>query len=219
MKIIQYANSPFPAISIDNFIPNESILRAAAVSFDNYPENDWVKYQAKNGQVQYCSKVPRKSSVESLMILDFIAKNFNPSDYFLENNKVFPDVTHYGGGMMLTPNKNKEGGFLGYHVDALIHGVNKNWKREYSAVLCLSEEYDKSFDLILHDGIDKKIRIPYKFNRLNVFKCSEYSWHGIEKITPGMNRKALGVMYWSQLNDEEIKTLKKDQIKAKFMKI
>lgn len=219
MKVIRYENLPFPAISIDNFIPNESLLRAASISFDNYPDNEWVKYQAKNGQVQYCSKVPRKSSIESLMVLDYIASNFNPSDYFPKSDiKVYPDVTHYGGGMMLTPNENGEGGFLGYHVDALIHGVNKNWKREYSAVLCLSEEYDKTFDLILHDG-KNKFRVPYKFNRLNIFKCSEYSWHGVEKITEGMNRKTLGVMYWSLLSEKEMKELDLEQIKAKFMKV
>ena len=51
--------------------------------------------------------------------------------------------------------------------------------------------------------------IPYKFNTLNVFKCSSNSWHGLPEITKGMDRKTLGVMYWS-------KDKKGNQIKAKF---
>jgi len=32
------------------------------------------------------------------------------------------------------------------HLDTDIHGGNKNRTREYSAVLCASEEYDSYFD-------------------------------------------------------------------------
>jgi len=109
---------------------------------------------------------------------------------------------------MLTPNKNGEGGYLGMHVDASHHGIHNDWKREYSAILCLSEEYDSSFDLKIHNGKEHGT-IPYKFNQLNVFKCSENSWHGLPEITKGMDRKTLGVMYWS-------KDKKGNQIKAKF---
>jgi hypothetical protein len=55
--------------------------------------------------------------------------------------------------------------------------------------------------------------VPYKFNRLNVFKCSEYSWHGFPEITKGMDRKTLGVMFWSKMTDED---KKKDKVKASF---
>ena len=127
-------------------------------------------------------------------------------------NNTFPDISHYGGGMMLTPNSNGEGGFLGMHVDAAIHGRHEDWKREYSAILCISEEYDSSFDCLLHDG-NNHIRLPYKFNRLNIFKCAENSWHGFPEITKGLDRKTLGVMYWSKLSEED-KT--KEFVKAKF---
>mgnify|MGYP000061609651 CR=1 FL=1 len=103
---------------------------------------------------------------------------------------------------MLTPNKNGEGGYLGMHVDASHHGIHKNWKREFSAILCLSEEYDSSFDLRVHNGKEHGT-IPYKFNQLNVFKCSDNSWHGLPEITKGMDRKTLGVMFWSKMTEED----------------
>jgi len=206
---------PFPAVSIDNFIPSAALVHAAAESFNNFSDDDWVKYKSgDSSQIQYCSKYPRQSTPESLLLMDYIASNFDPNLVFNGlTKKAFPDVSHYGGGMMLTPNSDNEGGYLGMHVDADVHGKNKNWKREYSAILCISEDYDESFDLLIHDGENNHARIPYKFNRLNVFKCSENSWHGLPEITKGFDRKTLGVMYWSVMSEEEKKVAR---IKAKF---
>lgn len=213
MKITS-TQTPFPCISIDNFIPSESLLRSAAESFNMVSDEEWVKYGGAAGQVQYCSQGRIKIPPSCLMVLDYISSNFDPSSFFKIENNVFPDTSYYGGGMMITPNSQNEGGFLGMHVDADVHGLNLNWKREFSAVLCLSEEYDSSFDLLVHNGKEHG-RLPYKFNRLNVFKCSENSWHGFPEITEGMDRKTLGVMYWSVMKEDEKKAA---SVKAKFKK-
>jgi len=201
-----------PHLSIDNFIPSEALVRAAANSFDY--GMDWVKYDASHNQIQYCSKLGRENlPLPAALCLDYIATNFDPNKAFNGlTTMAFPDLTHYGGGMMITPNSNNEGGFLGMHIDAEVHGLHSDWKREYSAILCLSEEFDESFDIRLHDG-ENHTRIPYKFNRLNVFKCSEYSWHGFPEITAGMNRKTLGVMFWSKMSHDDIA---REKIKARF---
>lgn len=205
---------PFPALSIDNFIPSKALVRAASESFEKMKDEDWVKYSSDSGQVQYCSKIPRLSTPESLLVLDYISTHFDPSEYFKNiSTSCFPDLSHYGGGMMLTPNQRGEGGHLGLHVDAEIHGIHQDWRREYSAVLCISEEYDESFDLVIHDGKETEARLPYRFNRLNVFKCSDTSWHGVRTVTQGMSRKTLGVMYWSKIPAQEIGI---PRTKAKF---
>ena len=213
MKMISH-NIPFPYMSIDDFIPSSALVRAAAESFDLVKEQDWVKYTSDKGQVQYCSKGRNFTPAPALAVMDYIATYFDPNMAFgdLAGN-AFPDMSHYGGGMMLTPNSNNEGGYLGMHVDADVHAKNLNWKRQYSAVLCVSEVYDSSFDLLIHDGKNNHGRIPYKFNRLNIFKCSDNSWHGLPKITQGMNRKALGVMYWSIMNEEDKSVAR---VRAKF---
>lgn len=213
MKISKI-ETPFPAISIDDFIPSVSLARAASASFDTMPENDWVKYSTESGQVQFCSKNRSLTPAPALTVLDYISSFFNPDDFFKNfKTKSFPDMSYYGGGMMITPNSSNEGGYLGMHVDADVHGINLNWKREYSAILCLSEEYDSSFDLLIHDGDKNHGKIPYKFNRLNIFKCSENSWHGLPKISNGLDRKTLGVMFWSIMTEEERLTAR---VKAKF---
>ncbi len=199
-------------ISIDNFIPSEALVRAAAESFNEI--NDWVKYSKEDNQIQYCSKLGRGMlPTAAKLCLNYIATNFDPNKAF--NNltiNAFPDTGHYGGGMMLTPNSNNEGGYLGMHIDAEVHGLNPNWKREYSAILCLSEKYDSSFDVRLHDGVNHT-RIPYKFNTLNVFKCSKDSWHGFPEITKGMDRKTLGVMFWSKMTEKD---KSREKVKAQF---
>ena len=213
MKITR-KDIPFPHISIDNFIPSDAMVRAAAESFNDIQDKNWVKYGGgDDGQIQYCSKLGRDNVPPSaLILLDYIATHFDPNKVFngLTDN-VFPDTSHYGGGVMITPNSNNEGGYLGMHVDADVHGMTDNWKREYSAILCISEEYDSSFDLRIHNG-KEHTNIPYKFNTLNVFKCSGNSWHGLPEITKGMDRKTLGIMYWSIMTEED----KKTAVKAQF---
>ena len=202
-----------PVLSIDNFIPNTALLRAAAESFDLVCVDDWVHYGGEDNQVQLCSKNRSLIPPAALLVLDYISTHFDPNIAFnYITQKAFPDTSHYGGGMMIAPNSNEEGGYLEMHVDAEIHGNHYDWKREYSAILCVSEDYDSSFDLLLHDG-KRHRRIPYKFNRLNIFKCSENSWHGFPEITKGLDRKTLGVMYWSKITaaDEG-----RPKIKAKF---
>jgi len=208
MKITKLEH-PYPAIAIDDFMP-ASLLRAGANSFPDGEWKEWYTYDGNTSDNMALKQTTRdRQSIPqpALAVLDYIATHFDPTDHFKEfgiDKDVFPDFGYYGAGMHLLP----ENGFLGMHLDTDIHGGNKIWTREYSAVLCASEEYDSSFDLLLHDGNDNHGRVPYQFNRLMVFKCSnatfkykhEYeSWHGIpEPITAGMTRKTLPVFYWSK---------------------
>ena len=41
-----YKNKPFPNLSIDNFVENESLVRAAAESFEHL--NDWRNFLSKS---------------------------------------------------------------------------------------------------------------------------------------------------------------------------
>ena len=205
MENITRINEPYPAVSIDNFIPSLSLLRAAAESFKAVKPEGWVSYGKETGQTKLISKDRTYIPPPALMVLDHIAKYFDPNKVFGNlTNDAFPDTTYYAAGMMLTPNTKGEGGHISMHIDSDIHGGNLCWKREYSAILCVSEKYDSSFDLLLHDGKDKHAKLPYQFNRLNAFKCLENSWHGATKvITEGFDKLLLGVFYWSYVGKQE----------------
>ena len=185
-------NEPFPHLAIDNFV-SSSLLRAASMSFPSVDWPHWHRYGAPNS-VKVGTRDRMRITTPSQMVLDYIATHFDPSAYFDNNTDVFPDLDYYAGGMHMLPSN----GFLGMHIDTDIHGGNLNWKREYSVVLCASEHYDSSFDLLLHNG-KNHTRVPYKFNRLMAFKCSDDSWHGVpDPITEGMSRKTLAVFFWSR---------------------
>ena len=203
MKEINRINSPYPAIFIDDFLPSSALLRAASESFSDVASDDWAKYSSETGQIQFASKDRSLIPTAALTVLDYVSTHFDPNDVFGGlTTDAFPDLSYYAAGMALTPNSNGEGGFLAMHRDADIHGKNLRWKREYSAVLCVSEEYDESFDLRIHDGEQSHARIPYKFNRLVSFRTEENSWHGFPNtITEGLDRKVLSVFYWSKLAD------------------
>jgi len=196
---------PFPAIAIDNFM-SPSLLRAAANSFPSADSSGkWLRYAGKSSDNMHLKLIqPERSlmTLPALTALDYVAIHFDPTEYFKEFDidvDVFPDFEYYAAGMHVLP----ENGFLGMHIDTDIHSGNKIWRREYSAVLCASEEYDSTFDLLLHNEKEHS-RVPYKFNRLMVFKCSGNTWHGVPNpITSGMTRKTLAVFYWSLIDDNE----------------
>ena len=201
MKICKpYDN--FDAWYIDDFIPSASMVRAAATSFDRIAPEWWVHYNDEH-QIGRCVTPNRNTiTTECAALIDYITLYFDPNVMTGKTDKAFPDVSGFGGGMMVTPNKNGEGGFLGMHIDAQSHKLNPTWKREYSVILGLSEDYDSSFDLRLHNGKDH-CRLEYKFNRLNIFKFGDDSWHGFPEITKGKDRKTVGVMYWS-ITDQDL---------------
>ena len=141
---MEIVNKPFPHISIDNFIPSDAIVRAAAESFELMDNDNWVKYGGgDDGQVQYCSKLGRHNvPPAALIVLDYISTHFNPNKAFGMTDNAFPDTSHFGGGMMLTPNLDGEGGHLGMHVDADVDGINTHWKREERSGLGIYKKYD-----------------------------------------------------------------------------
>ena len=62
---------PYPAVFIDDFFPNTSLLRAAAESYDEV--HDWVKYGGEDsGQVQWCNKLGREYIPTPALILSLI---------------------------------------------------------------------------------------------------------------------------------------------------
>ena len=103
---INRIDTPYPAVYVDDFIPSPSLVRAAAESYDEV--EDWVKYGGEDaGQVQWCNRLGRENITSTALILmDYMATYFDPNKIFGLTDNAFPDMEYYGGGMMLTPNKN-----------------------------------------------------------------------------------------------------------------
>ena len=71
-------DKPYPAILMENFYPNISLLRAAAESFNQM--DDWVKYGGEeSNQVQWCNKLGRENITDpAKIVLDYVVENFDP---------------------------------------------------------------------------------------------------------------------------------------------
>ncbi len=125
MENITRINEPYPAVAIDNFIPSPALLRAAAESFKAAKQEHWVSYGKESGQTKLISRDRIYIPSPALIVLDHIATYFDPNKVFGNLTKdAFPDTSYYAAGMMLTPNAKGEGGYVGMHVDADIHGGN-----------------------------------------------------------------------------------------------
>ena len=118
-----------------------------------------------------CSPASRNSwTPECSLIADYIALHFDPN---LMTGMTKGAPRYIWIRWRHDDNAKQNGsGFLGMHIDAERHARNPSWKRQYSVVLGLSEDYDHSFDLRLHNG-QEHCRLQYKFNRLNIFKFEE----------------------------------------------
>ena len=64
--------------------------------------------------------------------------------------------------MMVTPNENGEGGYLGMHVDATHHGIHKDWKREYSVII--GYQKNTTHHLICSYTMEKMDILKYHIN-------------------------------------------------------
>ena len=118
---------------------------------------------------------------------------------------LFPDFTAHGAGLHWIP----EGGFLNPHLDSSVHPTTK-WHRRLSACLYLNSLSDESGTLELYDiDLERVKLIPTKANRLVLFECTDYSYHGVpSRIHDSCGRKSIASFFWSRNspNSGEIRT-------------
>lgn len=178
---------PFPCVVLDDFFA-PSLLRACCVE---WPDERWPwwhrycdgtadKYASRGGQLPpACQAV-----LTQMLSLDV--------QHLLGVDGAFPDFSLHGAGLHMLP----KGGRLGVHLDAERHPVT-GWRREASAVLCVSEwRTEWGGGLSLYDGPDKMARtVDYRFNRLILF-ATRGAYHGVPEPV-GATRRTLAAFWWS----------------------
>jgi Rps23 Pro-64 3,4-dihydroxylase Tpa1-like proline 4-hydroxylase len=221
----EYNNAkPFPHCVINNILPHDfafacqkEILNIDASKWDRYQNPFENKYtlRDKNNMPENCSK-----------LFDYLT-----SDFFVEQlsgivgEKLLNDPTKNWWGI----HKYDDGDYLDIHCDAGIHPITKqkkhvtlglylstNWKEENGGHLELWEGTnvcDDNCEII--KCISKTLP---SFNKLIIFTCNDYGWHG--NPTPvncknGENRIFLTLSYVSEKHDNDFKNMRK---KAFFVK-
>jgi Rps23 Pro-64 3,4-dihydroxylase Tpa1-like proline 4-hydroxylase len=200
------ANSPYPHIYFDNFLPI-AVAEAALQEFPEPKEADWHNSQDVNQRKKLAFDKAEKLPSPIRDVLYFL--NSRSMLQFLETltgiSGVLPDPYFAGGGL----HQIRPGGLLEVHADFSYHKqirldrrinvliyLNKDWKEEYGGHF---ELWDRNVT-----RAEKKI-LPL-FNRCAVFSTTSISFHGHpEPLTcpPDRNRKSIATYYYSNGRPEE----------------
>jgi Rps23 Pro-64 3,4-dihydroxylase Tpa1-like proline 4-hydroxylase len=200
------ANTPYPHIYCDDFLPRE-VAEAALRDFPEPKEADWHAYTDVNQRNKLAFDVVEKLPSSVRDVLYFL--NSRPMIKFLETltgiEGVLPDPYYTGGGLHLT----RPGGLVEVHADFSYHNalrldrrinvlvyLNKDWKEEYGGHFELWDREVKR--------AEKKI-LPV-FNRCAIFSTTSISFHGHPiplACPPDRNRKSIATYYYSNGRPEE----------------
>jgi Rps23 Pro-64 3,4-dihydroxylase Tpa1-like proline 4-hydroxylase len=200
------ANTPYPHIYFDNFLPLE-VAEAALRDFPEPKEADWHAYTDVNQRKKLAFDIVEKLPPSIRDVLYFL--NSRPMLRFLETltgiQAVLPDPYYTGGGL----HQIRPGGLLEVHADFSYHKglrldrrinvliyLNKDWKEEYGGHF---ELWDRE---VKH--AEKKI-LPV-FNRCAIFSTTSFSFHGHPiplACPPDRNRKSIATYYYSNGRPEE----------------
>jgi hypothetical protein len=200
------ANSPFPHIHFDNFLPAD-VADAALADFPEPTQTDWHAYTDVNQRKKLALNLVEGLPESLRDILLFL--NSRPMLRFLETltgiGSVLPDPTYTGGGL----HQIKPGGLLEVHADFSYHQglrldrrinvliyLNKDWK----------EEYGGHFELWNREISKAERRILPIFNRCTIFSTSSVSFHGHPeplRCPAGRTRKSIATYYYSNGRPEE----------------
>jgi Rps23 Pro-64 3,4-dihydroxylase Tpa1-like proline 4-hydroxylase len=200
------ANTPYPHIYFDNFLPRE-VAEAALGDFPEPKEVDWSLSADVNQRRKLSFDTAEKLPPTVRDVLYFL--NSAPMLKFLGTltgiQGVLPDPYYTGGGL----HQIRPGGLLEVHADFSYHQalrldrrinvlvyLNKDWK----------EEYGGHFELWDRDVKRAERKILPVFNRCAIFSTTSVSFHGHPlplACPPDRNRKSIATYYYSNGRPEE----------------
>ena len=200
------ANSPYPHIYFDEFLPAE-VAEAALQDFPEPKAIDWHNSQDVNQRKKLAFDMVEKLPPSIRDVLYFL--NSRPMLQFLEHltgtRGLLPDPYYTGGGL----HQIRPGGVLEVHADFSYHKeirldrrinvliyFNKDWKQEYGG----------QFELWNREITRAEKKILPVFNRCVIFSTTSFSFHGHpEPLTcpSGRNRKSIATYYYSNGRPEE----------------
>lgn len=210
----EYQNTkPFPYMKQDNFL-DVNFANILQNEILNIPDSEWDRYnnpfeQKYTLRDKYNFPPNLTLLFEELQSEDFISKLSILCGYklFLDDTRNFWGVHKYDSGDKLD-----------IHTDAGLHPINKlkkqltlgiylssNWKKEYGCELEIWKG-DKNSISEKIDSIE-----PY-FNRLIIFTCNDYSWHGnpipVESLDNITKRIFVTISYLSENFTDDNKKVK-----------
>lgn len=210
-------NYPFPHIKMDDFLENDFALKIQREIL-TIPKDEWDRYNNPFEQ-KYTLRdkfnfPPFLTTLfQELTSLEFVSTLSNKVGYKL----ILDDTRNFWGVHTYSP-----GDKLDIHVDAGLHPtmalkkqitlgiyLSYQWKEEYGCHLELWEGENASNNSA--KLIEKAVSIVPSFNRLIIFNCDDYSWHGNPEpaqCPPESKRIFITLSYLSENDKDENKRTK-----------
>jgi Rps23 Pro-64 3,4-dihydroxylase Tpa1-like proline 4-hydroxylase len=210
----KYQNTkPFPYMKQDNFL-NENFAYLLQQEILNIPDSEWDRYnnpfeQKYTLRDKYNFPPNLKLLFDELQTEEFVSKLSNLCGYklLLDDNRNFWGVHKYDSGDKLD-----------IHTDAGLHPENK-LKKQLTLGIYLSNNWKKEYGCQLEiwkgdkNSISERIDLiePF-FNRLILFTCNDYSWHGnptpVKCLDKDVKRIFVTISYLSENFADENKKVK-----------
>jgi hypothetical protein len=177
-------SKPFPHLCIDNFLNTE---RADIIQKEilEIPSNQWDRYDNPFEQKYTLRDKFNFPSNLNTLFAEFESNEFIEQLSNLCGYRLIRDITRNFWGVHTYEN----GDHLDIHVDAGIHPT-MNLKKQVTLGLYLSANWNESYGCNLElwrgDNADSSSAKIYEkskeitpiFNRLILFTCNDYAWHG-----------------------------------------
>lgn len=190
---------PFPHVVIDNFLPADRLLNAAA-DFDRVPAEAWHRYDGPDERGKRACNRWQDIPATSFGILSWLtgAGTAERLEMLTGIDGLKFDPTLYGGGLHVT----EPGGFLGVHLDNERHPATGLVRRLNLIVYCTPEwQAEWGGELELWDrGLTRPVvSIVPQFGRAVIFETGPHSYHGHTRPVVGpVARKSLATYYWTE---------------------
>lgn len=185
IKPIDYQNTkPYPYYFQNNIL-NEEFAKALQKEILEIPNEAWDRYENPfESKFTLRDKYNFPENLKKIFI-ELESEDFVNKLSEIVGHKLIIDPTRNFWGV----HKYNNGDKLDIHVDAGLHPITKqkkqltfgiylsvNWKEEYGCQLEVwSGENSESNDAKLYEKIKS---IAPLFNRMIMFTCNDYSWHG-----------------------------------------
>jgi Rps23 Pro-64 3,4-dihydroxylase Tpa1-like proline 4-hydroxylase len=202
-KKINFFESPYKHLFIDNFFPND-LMTECLKNFPDIDDKNWIECNDEDIEIKYRTNWKSEFDIpEGIINVVRILNSsliLNAMSKVMGIKKIIPDPYFTGGGLNMT----KRSGLLDVHVDGNYHDAT-GLHRRLNAILYLNPGWNESWGGefgVYNETGDKCIKkIAPLFNRLVIFDTHDKSFHGLPEpinFPNEVSRKSIILYYYTK---------------------
>jgi hypothetical protein len=180
-RSVEYFDSPFKHLALDNFLPTELAERCLEY-FPDIDGEEWEHENIQDIEVKYRTTWQSEFDITAGLVDSIKVMNSAPilhaKSYLLAIPELMPGPYFTRDGL----NVKKNGGLVGNHVNGNYHDAS-GLRRILNALLYLNKDWTPDwggeFGLYAKNSSVCLKKVSPLFNRLVIFATHDYSFHGL----------------------------------------